>query len=219
MNINIRHLHRAIMRCPSFNPTQTLTLMALINIVDWGTWSEAVSFKYLASEAGVSYGAVRRAIDHFIGLGLLTKQAQSNSRGHDKNKYIINISALKEVIAEYMPKKQTLDTPPAQSEHSPAQSEHSPAQSEHSPAQSEHSPLLNLSTPPAQSEHPYQSPISITKTQSPKTQSKIPAHILNPWARSPEEQRKTDLFIQEQNKILTAQKKAERDRALNWSKK
>ena len=203
--MNIRHLHRAIMRCPSFNPTQTLTLMALINIVDWSTWSEAVSFKYLASEAGVSYGAVRRAIDHFIGLGLLTKQAQSNSRGHDKNKYIINISALKEIIAEYMPKKQTLDPPPAQSEHSPAQSEHSP--------------LLNLSTPPAQSEHPYQSPVSITKTQSPKTQSpKIPAHILNPWARSPEEQRKTDLFIQEQNKILAAQRQAERERERNWNK-
>jgi len=199
--MNILHLQRAVMRCPSFNAAQTLTLIALTNVLDWGTWSGAVSFKYLAYEAGVSYGAVRRALDHFIDLGLMTKQAQSNSRGHDRNQYSINISALNELIAEYVPKNSALIPPPAQKEHSPAQKEHSPAQKEHSPAQKE---------------HPLQPLLSTTIIQPPKP--RLTAD--NPFGfLTAEEQLENDKYIQQQNNIITAHKKAERDRARNWRKR
>ena len=185
--MNILHLQRAVMRCPSFNAAQTLTLIALTNVLDWGTWSGAVSFKYLAYEAGVSYGAVRRALDHFIDLGLMTKQAQSNSRGHDRNQYSINISALNELIAEYVPKNSALIPPPAQKEHSPAQKE-----------------------------HPLQPLLSTTIIQPPKP--RLTAD--NPFGfLTAEEQLENDKYIQQQNNIITAHKKAERDRARNWRKR
>jgi DNA-binding transcriptional ArsR family regulator len=156
--MKIRHIQRAVRRSP-LQPSVKLTLIALIDLMDWQSMSATIKLTQVTFETGLSKRTIQRSLSTLEDMNIIIIEHRFNEKGYAPSHIKCNQSELTSYIKEYLPSDKL--TPPYSQDVTTPIVRMSPPYS-----QTDTTPIVRMSPPYSQDDHSlYQPNNSVDNTQ------------------------------------------------------
>ena len=100
--INIQKTHRAIRRS-KMKLAQKSVLSALIDLVDWKTWTCDASLRAIKTETNLSKSTIATTLIYLEEKGFIKRRRQGDERGHTRSAYKVEIDMLTSYLEDFYP--------------------------------------------------------------------------------------------------------------------
>ena len=100
--INIQKTHRAIRRS-KMKLAQKSVLSALIDLVDWKTWTCDASLRAIKTETNLSKSTIATTLIYLEEKGFIKRRRQGDERGHTRSAYKVEIDKLTSYLEDFYP--------------------------------------------------------------------------------------------------------------------